>query len=77
MNSMMLMKIDAVKDRKVQIFPSPAFVCTLPHALSLLPVLPTALEREPPQGETSYHPPTWGQPETYAAVIALHVQVRV
>merc|ERR1719397_1091586 len=71
---MMLMKIDAVKDRKVQIFPSPAFVRTLPHALGLLSVLPTAVEREPAQRETSYHPPTWGQPKTYAAAPAIYVQ---
>ena len=60
---------------EVQIFPSPAFVCTLPHALGLLSVFPEVVEREPPQGETSYHPPTWGQPKTYAAAPAIYVQV--
>ena len=54
---------------------SSASVRTLPHALGLLSVLPASVEREPAQGEASYHPPPRGQPETYAAVVALYVQV--
>ena len=58
------------------IFSSSAPVRTLPYALGLLSVLPTAVERELAQGEAPYHPPPRGQPETYAAVVALHVQVK-
>ena len=58
-------------------FSSSAPVRTLPYALGLLSVLPTAVEREPAQGEAPYHPPPRGQPETYAAVVALHVQVKI
>ena len=70
----MTLTMPKLKD-DIQLCPSSAFVCTLSHALGLLSVLPTALEREPAQGKTSYHPPTWSQPETYAAAPAIYVQV--
>ena len=58
-------------------FPFSASVRALSYALRLLSILPAAVEREPAQGEAPYHPPPRGQPETYAAVVALHVQVKI
>ena len=64
-----------IADEKDLNISSPAFVCALADALGLLSLLPPPAQREQAQGETPYHPPSRGQPEAYAAVIALYVQV--
>ena len=55
-------------------FLSPAPLGSLLDALGVLAVLPTTAEREPAQGETSYHPPPRRQSQAHAAAAALHVQ---
>ena len=57
-------------------FPSPAPLGSLLDALGVLAVLQTTAEREPAQGETSYHPPPRRQSQAHAAAAALHVQGR-
>ena len=57
-------------------FLSPAPLGSLLDALGVLAVLQTTAEREPAQGETSYHPPPWRQSQAHAAAAALHVQGR-
>ena len=60
---------------RLEYFLSTAFVGALADALGVLSLLPPPAQREQAQGETPYHPPSRGQPEAYAAVIALYVQV--
>ena len=57
-------------------FLSPAPLRSLLDALGVLAVLQTTAQREPAQGETSYHPPPRRQSQAHAAAAALHVQGR-
>ena len=66
---------DNCRWERLEYFLSTAFVCALADALGVLSLLPPPAQREQAQGETPYHPPSRGQPEAYAAVIALYVQV--